>query len=102
MTIKELRRQRGWTQADLAGIVGISQVSLSQIETFKIRPKGTTKYRLEKVFNTKNIVWQSVPVLYGMISRFVDNRPERAKQLKRYIDGVIEVSNIINLKSKQL
>ena len=39
MAITERRKQKGLTQAQLAGLLGISQVSLSQMENGLIAPK---------------------------------------------------------------
>lgn len=46
--IKALRKQRGWTQGDLAKEVGISQQFLSQVEKGK---RGLHSSILEKIYS---------------------------------------------------
>ena len=47
----ELRRQRGWTQAELARRAGISQGNLSMIEAGQVMPTVATLVKLAGVFN---------------------------------------------------
>lgn len=46
--IRKLRRQRGWTMAELAGKVGISEVPLGRIERAVNLPSASVIYRLSK------------------------------------------------------
>ncbi len=49
--IKVLRAERDWTQADLAGKVGISRQAVISIEKYKYTPSLELAFKIAKVFN---------------------------------------------------
>jgi DNA-binding XRE family transcriptional regulator len=62
MNVKQLREEKNLSQGQLAALIGISQTSLSAIETGKSVPRSTTLGRLKRVLaeeqpikNTSNI-----------------------------------------------
>ncbi len=48
--IRELRRQQGWTQQDLAGRLGVSRQTVNAIETGKYDPSLPVAFGLARVF----------------------------------------------------
>ncbi len=48
--LKALRAERGWTQADLAGRVGVSRQTINAIEIGKFDPSLPLAFRLANVF----------------------------------------------------
>ncbi|MCO5226346.1 MAG: helix-turn-helix transcriptional regulator [Thermomicrobiales bacterium] len=51
--IKELRASRNWTQADLAGYVGVSRQAINAIETGKFDPSLPVAFRIARLFGMK-------------------------------------------------
>ena len=51
--LKELRAERGWTQADLAMRVSVSRQTINAIEKGKFDPSLPTAFRLAKLFEQK-------------------------------------------------
>ncbi|MFG1663885.1 helix-turn-helix transcriptional regulator [Streptomyces sp. Y7] len=51
--IKELRGERGWTQADLAQTAGVSRQTINAIETGKFDPSLPLAFRLAKLFGLR-------------------------------------------------
>ncbi|WP_423126314.1 helix-turn-helix transcriptional regulator [Gaoshiqia sp. Z1-71] len=51
-TIKVERAKKNWTQADLAGKIGISRQAMNSIETGKFVPSTLLALKLAHVFNT--------------------------------------------------
>ena len=51
-TIKVERAKKNWTQADLAGKIGISRQSVNAIETGKFIPSTVLALKMAKVFGT--------------------------------------------------
>ena len=49
-TIKVERAKKNWTQADLAGKIGISRQSVNAIETGKFIPSTVLALKMAKVF----------------------------------------------------
>jgi putative transcriptional regulator len=49
-SLKDLRAQRGWTQADLAARLDISRQSVIAIETGKFDPSLPLAFRIADVF----------------------------------------------------
>ncbi|GKX29633.1 transcriptional regulator [Vallitalea longa] len=49
--IKVLRAERDWTQADLAGKVGISRQAVISIEKYKYTPSLELAFKIAEVFN---------------------------------------------------
>ncbi len=49
-TIRQLREERGWTQPDLAGRLGVSQGAVSLWERGVRRPYRRTRLRLAELF----------------------------------------------------
>jgi len=47
---KELRLSRGWTQDQIANMIGASRPSISRYERGLIKPSDRTAYRICKVF----------------------------------------------------
>ena len=56
--IKELRKQRGWTQEHLAALIGVVKSHVSEMETGKKNPSGPLLDKLAEVFET------TVPNIY--------------------------------------
>jgi putative transcriptional regulator len=48
--IKILRAERGWTQADLAGFLGVSRQAINAIETGRHEPSLTLAFRISHLF----------------------------------------------------
>ena len=57
--IRQLREEKGLTQQGLAGAVGVSQATVSDWETGKIKPELTKAVRLADLFHT------TLDVIYG-------------------------------------
>jgi len=49
--IKVLRAERDWTQADLAGKVGISRQAVISIEKYKYTPSLELAFKIAEAFN---------------------------------------------------
>ena len=49
--IKVLRAERDWTQADLAGKVGISRQAVISIEKYKYTPSLELAFKIANVFD---------------------------------------------------
>ena len=49
-TLRELRAERGWTQADLAGELGVSRQTVNAIETGKYDPSLPLAFRIAALF----------------------------------------------------
>ena len=50
--VKELRKQRGLTQEELAEIIGISRQAINAIEKEKFDPSLPTAFKMAKLFKT--------------------------------------------------
>ena len=50
--IRELRKQRGLTQEELAEIIGISRQAINAIEKEKFDPSLSTAFKMAKLFKT--------------------------------------------------
>jgi putative transcriptional regulator len=48
--IRELRGERGWSQADLAEQLGVSRQTVNAIETGKYNPSLPLAFKLAKLF----------------------------------------------------
>ena len=48
--LRELRAERGWSQADLAGKLGVSRQSVNAIETGRFDPSLPLAFKLSKLF----------------------------------------------------
>jgi len=48
--IRDLRAERGWTQQDLAGRIGVSRQTVNAIETGKYDPSLPVAFRLAAAF----------------------------------------------------
>ena len=51
--LRELRAQKGWSQADLAEKLEVSRQSVNAIETGKYDPSLPLAFRIAKVFGKK-------------------------------------------------
>lgn len=49
--IKVLRAERDWTQADLAGKIGISRQAVISIEKYKYTPSLELAFKIAEAFN---------------------------------------------------
>ena len=49
-TVRELRNERGWTQAELAERLGVSRNSINAIETGRYEPSLTLAMRIARMF----------------------------------------------------
>lgn len=67
--IRMLRAERRWSQADLAGMVGVSRNSINSIENGKVAPSLPLAFRIahafelavEEVFDRAEAVGESQP-----------------------------------------
>ncbi|WBY09983.1 helix-turn-helix transcriptional regulator [Sphingomonas sp. 7/4-4] len=50
--LQALRAAQGWTQADLAGKVGVSRQTINSIETGRFEPSLTLALKLARLFET--------------------------------------------------
>lgn len=50
-TLRELRAERGWTQADLSGELGVSRQTVNAIETGKYDPSLPLAFRIAALFD---------------------------------------------------
>ena len=48
--VKELRKEKGYTQEDLAEIIGVSRQTVNAIEKQKFDPSLNTAFKMAKVF----------------------------------------------------
>lgn len=48
--IKELRKEKGYTQEDLAEIIGVSRQTVNAIEKQKFDPSLNTAFKMAKLF----------------------------------------------------
>jgi putative transcriptional regulator len=51
--LRDLRAERGWSQADLAEKLDVSRQTVNAIETQKYDPSLPLAFRIAEVFNTK-------------------------------------------------
>jgi putative transcriptional regulator len=49
-TIRELRAQRGWSQAELAELLGVSRQSVNAVETGRYDPSLPLAFAISKIF----------------------------------------------------
>jgi transcriptional regulator with XRE-family HTH domain len=91
MTISNLRRNKGLTQIEFANLIGITQTSLSQIESGKKKP-GTSN--LKKICDTLGI---SELHLY-LLSFDESDVPESKRELYRQIQAPLKnlVSSLVD------
>jgi putative transcriptional regulator len=52
-TLKELRAERNWSQADLAEHLGVSRQTVNAIETEKYDPSLPLAFKIAKLFGKK-------------------------------------------------
>jgi putative transcriptional regulator len=52
-TVRELRTERGWTQAELAQRLDVSRNSVNAIETGRYEPSLTLAMRVARVFGKR-------------------------------------------------
>ena len=50
-TLRELRAERGWTQADLSDELGVSRQTVNAIETGKYDPSLPLAFRIAALFD---------------------------------------------------
>ncbi len=50
--LRVLRAERGWSQAELGGRIGVSRQAVNAIETGKHDPSLTLAFRLARLFGT--------------------------------------------------
>jgi len=77
MNIREQRRRRGWTQAELAKRLGTDHVTVSRWERGVAVPRPTTWRRLEDVFGAPRKPSGEV--------RFADDPTRRLRELDRML-----------------
>jgi transcriptional regulator with XRE-family HTH domain len=56
-TLRELRKENGFSQADVAEFVDVSQATVSRFENGTQVPNGQERARLEQLYNTPDIRW---------------------------------------------
>ena len=79
--IKKLRREKDWTQADLAELAGISQRNISRYESGNIEPRKSTVLKLANVFGV------STEELLGKIE-LSDGSPPKDPELSRLMSAI--------------
>jgi putative transcriptional regulator len=52
-TLRALRDERGWTQADLAARLGVSRQTVNAIETEKYEPSLSLAFRIARLFGQR-------------------------------------------------
>jgi putative transcriptional regulator len=52
-TLRELRQERNWTQADLAERIHVSRQTINAIEKEKFDPSLPIAFRLAKIFDAR-------------------------------------------------
>ncbi|MGQ8876318.1 helix-turn-helix transcriptional regulator [Delftia sp. NA_296.1] len=52
-TIRELRAERGWSQAALADLLGVSRQTVNAIETGRYDPSLPLAFAIARVFETR-------------------------------------------------
>jgi putative transcriptional regulator len=52
-TLRALRDERGWTQADLAGRLGVSRQTINAIETEKYEPSLSLAFQIARLFKRR-------------------------------------------------
>ena len=50
--MRDMRAERGWSQAELAGRIDVSRQAVNAIETGKHDPSLTLAFRIARVFGT--------------------------------------------------
>lgn len=78
--IKKIRRQRGYTQAELGKELGVSAVMISQWERGERNPKAESIRKIAHVFNIndKLITGKDPKIMYSPI--FAEKKTENKKQ----------------------
>lgn len=51
--LRERRAERGWSQADLAGRLGVSRQTVNAIETGKYDPSLELAFRIARLFKSR-------------------------------------------------
>ena len=51
--VKELRKEKGYTQEDLAEIIGVSRQTVNAIEKQKFDPSLNTAFKMAKLFGLR-------------------------------------------------
>lgn len=69
--IRDARRQRGWSQAELGQRIGLPQMHISGIETGRIVPRFDTLLELVRIlgFDLVLVPRQVLPVVEAVITR---------------------------------
>jgi len=76
MMLRHAREAKGLSQADLAQRAGLTQVTISNIETGKIMPNQNTMEKIARALNDPNIDWYKTK-LQGMLPlHYLDESPE--------------------------
>lgn len=57
MRLKEVRKQAGYTQEQIAKMLEVTQSAVSQWESGKKMPLGKYRLKLERLFHTKDITY---------------------------------------------
>ena len=52
-TLRALREAKGWTQADLAGRLGVSRQTINAIETEKYEPSLSLAFKIARLFKLR-------------------------------------------------
>ena len=66
-TMREARNSKGYTQIQLSEIIGLTQVSISRIESGVVIANQTTKVKIEQALNERINWLDSEPILKNMI-----------------------------------
>ncbi len=76
MMLRHAREAAGLTQADLAQRAGLTQITVSNIETGKTMPSRSTQEKIARALNDPNIDWYRTK-LQGMLPlNYLDESPE--------------------------
>ena len=109
--LKELRKEKGISQEQLARNLGINQTAVSQWETGRTLPSADLIYKMAEYFNVStdyllgrtpykrptdnpNLVWG-----YGTLDR--ELTPDELEQVKAYVDGVVNRLSAAEIKKQE-
>jgi transcriptional regulator with XRE-family HTH domain len=84
--LKEARRQRGWSQRDLASRVGIAQRHISGIESGKIVPRYDTLLELVRTLDRDLLMVPRtlVPVVQSLVRDHLKNQSGEGEERPLY------------------
>ena len=100
MNLKEVRKEKGMSQKEVADKIGVSRVTLSNIENGKRKLDAVTLYKLSKLYNIDPYELMDVeepePVKFAYRDRdnITPEAEEKLKKIEKYINKIIELENL--------